>query len=310
MKITLLLTALILLSGCGDKRSDTNTLETKRDSLTHRIRETAPSKVQLQNSSIDVLTSEYTGTTYDIYVSYPPGYQDSLKKYPVLIVLDAEVNFGAVTYIANRLIKDKLIPEVLIIGIAYQGETSEDTYYSLRCRDFTPTTDKRFEGAHKTYSDGSGGADNFIRFLSLELLPYLTTHYRILNDNKTIYGHSFGGLLGVNILRKQAELFNNYLLLSPSLWWDHKTTLKKMMLTPTIDSKQVNVYLGTGSMEGTMVDDQLEMARILQGANTINLLLKSEILSEETHRSVFGRGFTNGLRYLYEHNETRAQLRK
>ena len=54
--------------------------------------------------------------------------------------------------------------------------------------------------------------------------------------------------------------------------------------------------MGTGSLEHHMVDDHLEMARVLQKRNS---KMKSEILDQETHRSIFGRGFTNGLRFLY-----------
>jgi hypothetical protein len=59
------------------------------------------------------------------------------------------------------------------------------------------------------------------------------------------------------------------------------------------------MYLGTGALENTMVDDHLSMADILRKNNPDSLRIKSEILDHETHRTIFGRGFTNGLRFLY-----------
>lgn len=218
------------MSNCDVKRSYSGKLKSENDSLVSNLAkrdlEPGQSAVRIKNSTIDTLTSRFTGDTYDIYISYPGNYEKSKKKYPVLVVLDAEVNFGAISYITQRLIKDKLIPELLVVGVAFQGETDEDTYYSLRCRDYTPTIDKAFEQAHKNYKSGSGGAENFAKFLSLELFPYLTSHYPIKTTDKTIYGHSFGGLFGVYMLKNHPALFDNYLLLSPSLWWDDKTGLR------------------------------------------------------------------------------------
>ena len=257
------------------------------------------SNVRIRNSVINELKSTYTKDTYDVYISYPPNYKEAKKKYPVLVALDAEVNFGAVSYMVQRLIKDKLIPELFVVGIAYQGETDEDTYYSLRCRDYTPTVDKAFEATYKNYRSGSGGAENFVKFLSLELFPYLTNNFPIQKEDNAIYGHSFGGLFGAHVLINHTDLFDNYLLLSPSLWWDHRKTLKDVKLSSPLTSSGLKLYVGTGALEDNMVDDHLEMVNILKRFNTENIMIKSEILDHETHRTIFGRGFTNGLRFLY-----------
>lgn len=69
-------------------------------------------------------------------------------------------------------------------------------------------------------------------------------------------------------------------------------------MNPSIDSNQLNLYVGTGELEDHMVDDHLEMIDVLKRFNR-KMKIKSEILGNETHRTIFGRGFTNGLRYLY-----------
>lgn len=145
---------------------------TVNDSLIHKQK--SLERVSLDNTVVDELTSKYTQHPYDIYVSYPTNYKKSGKEYPLLIILDAEVNFGAVSYIVQRLVKDKLIPEIIVVGIAYRGETVEDNYYSIRCRDFTPSVDEGFLKAHPNYTLGAGKAELFTKFISLELLPYLT----------------------------------------------------------------------------------------------------------------------------------------
>jgi len=298
-QIFLLFIASIFISNCSVNQSDFDKLRSKNDSLVQLIAK-GDTNVRIKNSIVNELTSKYTGETYDIYVSYPKDYKNSGKKYPVLVALDAEVNFGAISYISQRLTKDELMPELLVVGVAYQGDTDEDTYYSLRSRDFTPTSDKTQEERHKNkFKSGTGGAENFVKFLSLELLPYLSSNYPIKNEDRTIYGHSFGGLFGTHLLINHPTLFDNYLLLSPSLWWNQKATLKDLESNPSISSKQIKIYIGTGALEDSMVDDHLNMARVLKKNNPDNSNIKSDILDYETHRTIFGRGFTNGLRFLY-----------
>ena len=43
-----------------------------------------------------------------------------------------------------------------------------------------------------------------------------------------LIGHSFGGLLVVNTLLNHNNLFNSYLAIDPSLWWDNKILLKQL----------------------------------------------------------------------------------
>jgi uncharacterized protein len=306
LKVSLLLVASILITNCSSKQSDFVKLKSENDSLVQRLEKKdlelniyKQTNVRIKNSEIYELPSKYTNHTYDIYISYPNNYEKSGKKYPVLVVLDAEVNFGAIDYISKRLIKDELIPELFIVGIAYKGETDEGTYYSLRSKDFTPTSDIAQEERHKDHFKlGTGGAENFVKFLSLELFPYITNKYPIKNEGKSIYGHSFGGLLGFHVLINHPTLFDNYLLLSPSLWWNQNNILKDVKLSASNASKQLKLYVATGALEGNMVDDQLNMVNTLKKSNADNIIIKSEILDNETHRSIFGRGFTNGLRFL------------
>jgi predicted alpha/beta superfamily hydrolase len=298
-RMPLLFISCIALTHCSVNHGDFDKVRTERDSLRQLLTRT-DNAVFLENSFIMEMTSKHTQQTYDIYIRHPNDYKDSRKTYPLLLVLDAEVNFGGVSYISQRLAKGDLAPEQFIVGIAYHGETDTDTFYSLRAKDFTPTVDKAHEQRHKNmYQAGTGGAENFVKFLSLELLPYLETNYPIAKKGRTIYGHSFGGLFGAHVLINHPALFDNYVLLSPSLWWDNKVTLKGIHQHRGISLKGKKVYIGTGELEDTMVDDHLTFVDTITKLNQGNSNLKSEILDSETHRTIFGRGFTNGLRFVY-----------
>ena len=74
----------------------------EKDSLALKAAEQTEPRVQLANSLVHELSSAFTNTTYDIYISYSAHYKTSGKKYPLLVVLDAEVNFGAAKYIEEH----------------------------------------------------------------------------------------------------------------------------------------------------------------------------------------------------------------
>ncbi len=256
-------------------------------------------EVSLVNTTVKNLTSKYNSQKYQIKIYFPRNYKkNKQKKYPVLYVTDAETNFGGISYIVQRLIKDKLIPEIIVVGIAYN--TDYKNFYKLRSRDLTPIVDKNLKPYHTPLP--SGGASLFCDFIEFELFPYINKNFRTQENETAIYGHSFGGLFGTYTFLKRPHMFNKYLVLSPSLWFKEKLLIKELK-EMEFTSHKTKLYMASGELEPRIDDHQLEFVKILEDKNISGLKLKSEIKENETHRTIFGVGFTNGLRYLYTNNE-------
>ncbi len=179
----------------------------------------------------------------NIYV--PDSYRrDSLKRYPVIYLLDGSANedfihivglvqFGTFPWV-------HLLPETIVVGIANVD----------RIRDFTfPTHNTKDHDAFPT----SGGSDTFIRFISEELQPWVDTHYRT-DSVKTLIGQSLGGLLATEILFRQPDLFDNYIIISPSLWWDNMSLLLE---EPIPYSSNKSIYIGVG-LEGQEMESDAQ----------------------------------------------------
>ena len=130
-----------LLSSCNEKSPVPSPLQIENDSLKSKIAELEveiqsrkkiekTKKVTIANTDVKWLTSKFNNQTYQIKISYPKSYfKNAQRNYPVLYVIDAETNFGGVSYIVQRLIKDQLIPEILVVGIAYN--TDYKNFYRL-----------------------------------------------------------------------------------------------------------------------------------------------------------------------------------
>jgi hypothetical protein len=245
-------------------------------------------KVQLDNTEHRELSSKVSGHTYQVYVKLPRDYARSHKSYPVLYVTDAETNFGGISYIVQRLMKDELIPEIIVVGIAYG--TDYQNFYKLRARDLTSRNDPRWKV--------SGKSEQFREFIQSELFPFIAKNYRV-NSDRAYYGHSLGGLFGFHVLLTAPEMFDRYLLLSSSLWWADKGIFKDLS-GESGSSSAARVYVATGGSESDhMKNENLAMVEGLEKVNGSKLKIRSEVLDGETHRTIFGSGFTRGLRYIY-----------
>jgi predicted alpha/beta superfamily hydrolase len=146
-----------------------------------------------------------------IVVIPPYNYKDRPdEKFPVVYVLDPGNNlfatFGIVNYYSDML---KIMPRMIIVGIV-----SID-----REKDYLPTPSKE--------QPTGGGADKFLRFINSELVPLIDSTYPA-NSERCIIGHSAGGLFAIYALENQPDLFNSFICIDPSLWYDDKSCIKKM----------------------------------------------------------------------------------
>ena len=174
----------------------------------------------------------------------------------------------------------------------------------VRQRDLTyPTTIE----ADKKKFPAAGHSNKFIAFIEKELQPFIEKNYKT-NTSKTIIGHSLGGLLATEILFTKPNLFNKYIILSPSLWWDNGSLLNRnpVILNDTF-TQNIAIYIGVGK-EGLVdisetphvmeVDADL-LAEKLKKTKSKNVTIYFDYLPQEVHETVIHQAVFNALRILY-----------
>ncbi|MCK0114414.1 alpha/beta hydrolase-fold protein [Gelidibacter sp. F63206] len=75
------------------------------------------------------------------------------------------------------------------------------------------------ENSKSRYGKYSGNADNFFAFVSDEIIPFIDSNYRTLN-NRIAVGHSLSASFVLNSFIKNPNLFNSYIAISPNLAYD------------------------------------------------------------------------------------------
>lgn len=164
----------------------------------------------------EVIESEVLGEHREFYVSVPDTYTGSEESFPVVYVLDGDVNrWKSIVGVLEALSTETLgnqVQQAIVVAIP-------NTH---RSRDLTPTTLKewKFEDRVLETFDQTGQADQFIQFLDTELLPYVEKRYRT-NNTKVLLGESFGALFGAHVLLQNNKLFSDYLLIDPTSVWDN-----------------------------------------------------------------------------------------
>ena len=227
--------------------------------------------------------------TLNIYL--PDGYNEK-EKYPVIYLLDGSANedflhiVGLVQFF-NMTFK---MPKTIIVGIANVD----------RKRDFSfPTNNADFK---KTYPT-TGGSVKFIEFIEKELQPFIKASYKI-KDTSYLIGQSFGGLLATEILLKKPYLFTNYIIVSPSLWWDDESLLKAApaLLTGQTDSKKW-VYISVGVEGKEMEECAAGLVKALQNSGKKNMKVDFVPLPKENHATILHNSVYEALKISYPYKE-------
>lgn len=223
---------------------------------------------------------------------YLPQNFDKTKSYPIIYLLDGSMNedFIHVTGLVQFFNQMYSMPETIVVGIANID----------RKRDFTFHTD--LKDLQKDYPT-TGHSDKFISFLEKELKPYIESQFK--TTDTYIFGQSLGGLLAAEILLKKPEMFNNYFIISPSLWWDDESLLKQapQLLTKIPDTKKF-VYVSVGKGEHpVMIKDAESLDDILKKSNKKNWTLEYRMMETDNHATILHRSLYEGLVKLFPYQE-------
>jgi uncharacterized protein len=235
---------------------------------------------------------------FEVYVPSSPKNQ-----LEVVYVLDGPALFSTVvTILKNNNINDKI---VVIIGNIW-----------MRDRDYTPTKIQSSPFVDSAAAKISGGGENFIAHMEKELIPYINEHYPAASS-RALIGHSLGGLTAVNILLKHTELFNKFIAIDPSLWWDEEKLLNECRELLTKPFPKVSLFLAIANtknkdkpeIDAVKKDTTVNTALIrpsiilldyLKEASIKNLTYSWKYYKDADHMTVFEPAAADAFRFLLQ----------
>lgn len=300
----LCLIATSLLLACQPQATETTQNAVDRD-------QQVESGKDIVLGSIDTIQSTILGEDRDLWVYLPRSAQESDEGqiYPVVYLLDGSGHFRSVSGMIYQLSTtngNKVLPEMIVVGIPNTD----------RMRDLTPT-----------HVDGtSGGGTAFLDFIENEVIPHVEATYPA-SQYRTFIGHSLGGLMAIETLITRPEVFQNYIAIDPSLWWDEQSVLHRAeaaLRERDFTGKSLYVSVANTLPAGLGVDEVvtdtqdrtthirsiLQFSRSAEADTRSGLNFDWDYYEEDTHGSVPLISEYEGFRYLFSWYSPSLKLRQ
>lgn len=233
------------------------------------------------------IQSKALGETRRINVYRPqPWGLDPKTPLPVLYMPDGGIgeDFLHVAGLVQVLTGNGSMRPFLLVGI----ENTE------RRRDMTgPSRDPE----DQKIAPRIGGSAAYRDFLRDELMPQIRQRYAT-TDERALIGESLAGLFVIETLLQEPAMFNSYIALDPSLWWNHGALLSGAgKQVPSVARSGVRLFLAS-SGQPELAASSARLAAVLQQASPATLV-KYQTLPEETHATIYHPAALQGLRTLF-----------
>lgn len=222
------------------------------------------------------LDSKVLAETRRINVYLPAGYAKSDAALPVLYMPDGGMaeDFLHVAGLVQVSVGNQTMRPFILVGI----ENTE------RRRDMTGPTENAKD---KTIAPHVGGSAAFRKFIRDELMPEVKRRYRVTDEN-AIVGESLAGLFVVETFFYEPDLFDIYIAIDPSLWWnDHKLvdgTAASLYARPRLAK---SLFLASSSEFIGDVDQTKVLADILKADAPAGVRWHYEPMPEEKHGTIY-----------------------
>lgn len=266
---------------------------------------TVPPVQIVQSAQWDMVSAK--GLKYRIMISTPqqpapPG------GYPIIYVLDGNSNFGTVTEavrMQGRKRERTGVSPSLVVAIGYPIDGPFDEHrrgFDYVVRASGKNSPMQVPG-RPAVPDSGGGADDFLDFILNSLKPAVERQYPVDRHKQTLLGHSFGGFFTLYTMFKSPGSFQNYLALSPSIWWNQRSILedqRRFLATRKPSDPPVNLFLATGSLESSkgipMVADSRELVSRMTAAKALDVSSQFFLIEGEDHGSIVPTVISRALR--------------
>ena len=232
--------------------------------------------------------SRVLGESRRINVYAPAGYAESPDvRMPVLYMPDGGIHedFLHVAGLIQISALNGTMRPFLLVGI----ENTE------RRRDLTGPTDS---AGDRAIAPRVGGSAAFRSFIRSELMPVIKARYRTTAESG-IVGESLAGLFVVETFFLEPDLFDTYIAIDPSLWWNGahlvSTAAERLRAQPRRDK---TLYLANSS-QPDLASLTARLAELLRQHSGKELTWHHRSLPNETHGSIYHPAALEAFRVVF-----------
>ena len=250
----------------------------------------SPGPVVLLDSYSHVLRSEIVGDDFQLSVLPPPSYQGSTDDYPVVYALDGPFTFGLIAHGSLLLVFDQMVPEMIVVSI---GKPLASMY------EWGPTRGRDYSPAPLPDDEGAGHADTFAECLVHEIIPFVEERYRARSGDRTLSGHSLGGVFALHVLFQRPGVFQRYLAISPAVASPAVRLIDSATLPPPGTQVPARLFTCIGTADHEYRDGAEQLRDELVGREYRDLRYEHATYPGLQHIATGAYGFLDGLRSVF-----------
>lgn len=235
------------------------------------------------------LPSSTYGGTREINVWLPPGYAGSGRNYPVFYLLDGGTtwqDFHHISGLAQLGTVNGTTRDVIVVGIASVDRRNELAL---------PTQNAELIARYPT----QGQSDRFRRFIAEEVLPFVERRFRSSGET-ALMGESLAGLFVIETFLKEPQMFDAWVAVSPSLWWDGGQLAQQSGAHLRDHSNDARILILTVGDEGAEAQELMEtLTTNLREHALPGLTWTFQPRPDETHATIYHGAALDAFRRLY-----------
>lgn len=230
------------------------------------------------------------GAEVSVTVHVPAQYADTSLRFPVLYVLDADVQMPHAISSMEFLARTGRVPPMIVVGINNKND---------RVRDFTPTRGALVGAGGRVDFQDSGGARTFAAVLRKELIPLIDMRYRT-RPFRILVGHSLAGLFALCMAADAETSFGAFIAASPTLTWDDDYVERALTtLFKGAPPSHRDVFVMMGAEEAPNVAAFYRIRGLLVGGAPKAFRWSAELAANEDHNSTPLIALYDGLRFVF-----------
>lgn len=235
------------------------------------------------------IDSKILGEKRRINVYLPPGYAESRDaRVPVLYMPDGGIaeDFLHVAGLVQVSVGNATMRPFLLVGI-------ENTQ---RRRDLTGPTQNEQD---KKIAPRVGGSEAFRRFIRDELMPQVRGRYRTTSES-AIVGESLAGLFVVETFLLEPELFDTYIAIDPSLWWNNQELVNSAAERLRSRANQEKTLYLASSDEKEIAEITQRFAEVMSKNAASRTHWHYERMPEEKHSTIYHPAAMKAFRAVFD----------
>ena len=234
------------------------------------------------------IDSKTLGETRRINVYLPPGYLKAPDvRVPVLYMPDGGMaeDFLHVAGLVQVSVTNETMRPFLLVGI-------ENTQ---RRRDLTGPTKVEDD---KKIALRVGESAAFRKFIRDELMPQVKKRYRT-NNESAIVGESLAGLFVVETFLLEPDLFDTYIAIDPSLWWNNRELVNGAAERLRVRTKLEKTLYLSCSEEKEIAQDTQRFADVLKKNAPSGVHWHFKHMPDEKHSTIFHPAALTAFRVVF-----------